>query len=383
MKNYCVLEGNVYIIEDEIYKLLENQHITPTKSELLKVKELINNINKDIFSSPKLNEIAKKNNELYKIDVLPDILERMEKFIGNLGEEYITSFYRNLETVKFEFDTPMKCDKILSRYTGGNYDPKTNVIHINAHIIDQLRKIADEKDLYFSTMWNTVLAHELFHLASCDNKLYNKTGYIYQGLNKINFKKKFSNIEHLMARASISFDEGLTQLFACTIYRDEIGKDKFYFFNYGWRIHARIMSQLSLMIGQDELGKAYFSHSGVQFIRNKLKQINKHKYLYNSIFFLLLSFYMADLADDDLADKEKHTYEIRTQNILLQYEAKYIDSIDNEEEKKSFINSIRNFFVGYWKDTKNLNINEAAVSLMQQNLDILNNLREKQKTYKK
>ena len=94
MKNYYISEGNMYIIDDEIYELFEGQHIIPTKSELLKVKKLIKNTNKDIFSSPKLNEIAKKNNELYKIDVLPDILGRMEKFIGVLGEEYIASFYK-------------------------------------------------------------------------------------------------------------------------------------------------------------------------------------------------------------------------------------------------------------------------------------------------
>ena len=113
MKNYYILEGNMYVIEDEIYKLFENQHITPTKSELLKVEELIKNTNKDIFSSPRLNEIAKKNNELYKIDVLPDILGRMEKFIGVLGEEYIASFYKNLETVKFKFDVPMNLFHII------------------------------------------------------------------------------------------------------------------------------------------------------------------------------------------------------------------------------------------------------------------------------
>ena len=383
MKNYYILEGNMYVIEDEIYKLFENQHITPTKSELLKVEELIKNTNKDIFSSPRLNEIAKKNNELYKIDVLPDILGRMEKFIGVLGEEYIASFYKNLETVKFKFDVPMKSDESISHYTGGSYDPRDNVIRICPHTIYLLKKIAKEENVDFNVIWNTTLAHELFHMASCDNKLYNKTGYVYQGLNKMNLNKKISRIEHLKSTISIPFDEGITQLFACTIYRDEIGEDNFNLFNYGWLIHARVMSQLGLMIEQDEIKKAYFGHSGTRFIKDKLLQINNHKHLYNSLYFLLLSFYMADLADDKLDNKQRHIYETRVQHILLQYESEYINTIDNIEEKNSFIKSIYDFFIGYLEEPEKLNVSDEDIDLMQENLNILNGLKEKQKTYKK
>ena len=182
----------------------------------------------------------------------------------------------------------MKSDESISHYTGGSYDPRDNVIRICPHTIYLLKKIAKEENVDFNIIWNTTLAHELFHMASCDNKFYNKTGYVYQGLNKMNFNKKISRIEHLKSTISIPFDEGITQLFACTIYRDEIGEDNFNLFNYGWTIHARVMSQLGLMIEQDEIKKAYFGHSGQVLA---LLKINYYKLIIINIYIISYIFY--------------------------------------------------------------------------------------------
>lgn len=92
---------------------------------------------------------------------------------------------------------------------------------------------------------------------------------------------------------------------------------------------------------------------------------------------------MADLADDKLNYKQRHVYETRVQYILLQYESKYIDTIDNIEEKNSFIKSIYDFFIGYLEEPEELNASDEDIVLMQENLNILNGLKEKQKTYKK
>mgnify|MGYP003304260461 CR=1 FL=1 len=179
MKEYFICNGNKYVIEDNnIYKVFNKQLITPNIDELKKVKKLIKNKDKDVFSSSKLNEIAKKNKELYKIDILPDILERMEKFIK---DENIELFYKNLETVKFEFDDPIECIDSNNEHENGFHDAMTNIIHINADTFDCLRNFSKDNDLDFDIVWKIALAHELFHMASCNN-LYYETGYIYKGL---------------------------------------------------------------------------------------------------------------------------------------------------------------------------------------------------------
>ena len=57
--------------------------------------------------------------------------------------------------------------------------------------------------------------------------------------------------------------------------------------------------------------------------------------------------------------------------------------IDNIDEKKSFIDSINYFFVGFWKDMDNMDLSDEAKALIQENLNMFNSLKEKQKTYKK
>lgn len=375
MKNYYISEGNMYIIDEEIYELFEKQHIIPTKSELLKVKKLIKNTNKDIFSSPKLNEIAKKNKELYKIDALPDILKRMEKFIG---EEYIDSFYKNLKTVKFEFDEPTEYIESEDHHEFGYHDSLTNTIHIYADSVDCLRTFANNNDLEFNLVFNIALAHELFHLASCKN-LITESGFIYKGLSEINYNKKYPTItDEIRSGISTSFNEGITELFACVIYSNELGADKFNKFNNTYEEQARIISQLASMIGHKEIKKAYFKNLGVGYINDKLKQIDTHRLLYTS-----LSTYMGRLLNNQLTDINKNTSIIKIQNILLQYETKYIDMIDNIDEKKSFIDSINYFFVGLWKDMDNMNLSDEAKALIQENLNMFNSLKEKQKTYNK
>lgn len=375
MKNYYISEGNMYIIDEEIYELFEDQRIIPTRSELLKVKKLIKNINKDIFSSPKLNEIAKKNNELYKIDALPDILKRMEKFIG---EEYIDSFYKNLETVKFEFDEPTEYIESEDYHEFGYHDSLTNTIHIYDDSVDCLRTFANNNDLDFNLVFNIALAHELFHLASFKN-LITESGFLYKGLCEINCTNKYaSHSEIINYGKAKAFNEGITQLFACGIYVEELGNVNFHKFNNTYRVESSVIYQIANMIERKEIKNSYFNNLGMGYIKYKLLEIDKNRQLYNE-----LSSHMGRLTNYDLSESIRNSSIIKIQNILLQYETKYIDMIDNIDEKKSFIDSINYFFVGFWKDMDNMDLSDEAKALIQENLNMFNSLKEKQKTYKK
>lgn len=371
MENYIVCDGNKYIIKDnDIFKIFNKELIIPTKSELKKVKDIINNTNKSIFSSSKLNEIAKKNKELYKIDILPEILERMEKFIG---EEYIELFYKNLETVRFEFDDPINCIDYDACSEYGYHESKDNIIHINGDTFDCLRQRASIKDLDFTLTWKIALAHELFHMASCNN-LYDETGYIYQGLNEINLKKRYQSPTDLIKYGiSSSFNEGITQFFACSLYNKELGDD-FHDFNNSYTIQARVICQLIPLVKYPEIENAYFKNLGIGYINDKLVQINKRKLLYNE-----LSTNMGRSCSDKSNDKVKATSIVKLQTILLQYEKAFIDLID-QDKINSLIDVIGYFYLGVPDD---VNLSDEIKMQVEENLNTYNSLKEKQKTYTK
>ena len=376
MKNYIICDGNKYIIEDDkIYRIFNNRHIKPTKNNLIKVKNTIENIGKDIFSSQKLNEIAKKNKELYKIDILPEVLERMEKFIK---EEYIELFYKNLETVRFEFEDPITCNDSSIHYENGYHDSMKNFIHINAETFDCLKVYAKENNLDFSLVWKIALAHELFHLASCNN-LYNETGYIYQGLIELNLNKKWQTpTDKIKYGIATSFNEGTTQFFACLIYALELGDSNFNSFINTYSAQARVIAQLIPLIGREEIKGAYFKNLGMGYINDKLIRIDNLKPPYNE-----LSTNMGRLTSETLSDIVKNTSLVRIQNRLLSYETKYFEMINDKEEKDSLVKAIEYYFVGYWKNIDNMNLSDETKALIRENINSLNYLKEKQKTYHK
>lgn len=376
MKEYFICDGKKYIIEDNnFYKVFNNELITPTKHELKKVKELIKNTNKDIFSSPKLNEIAKKNKELYRIDILPEILERMEKFIG---EENIKLFYENLETVRFKFADPIESDDSITINETGYHDHMTNTIHIHANSIDHLRKFAKENNLDFNLIWKVSLAHELFHMASCNN-LYFETGYIYRGLIENSFNKKYQSLTDVVKEGiTLSFTEGITQLFACAIYVDKLGGDNINKFCNMYVEEARVICQLGPMIGHKEIKKAYFHNLGIGYINDKLLQIDKRKNLYEQ-----LSTNMGRITSDKSSENIKKTSAVKIQSILLQYEKKYIEMLDDKNKIDDFVDIISDSFIGYWKDNDNIKLSEETKDLIVDNLNKFYSLKEKEKTYLK
>lgn len=377
MKEYFICNGNKYVIEDNnIYKVFNKQLITPNIDELKKVKKLIKNKNKDVFSSSKLNEIAKKNKELYKIDILPDILERMEKFIK---DENIELFYKNLETVKFEFDDPIEYIDSNNEHENGFHDAMTNIIHINADTFDCLRNFSKDNDLDFDIVWKIALAHELFHMASCNN-LYYETGYIYKGLTEIDYNKKYiCQTNQIKEGIATSFTEGITQLFSCLIYSDELGIDNFHKFNNTYEEQARVISQLSLMISPKEIKNAYFHNLGIGYINDKLKQIDKRKVLYCG-----LSTNMGRLISDKLGDNAKNVSIVKIQCILLQYEKRYLEMSDKVKNKE-FIDNINYYYIGYWNDIDAMNFSDETKDLIVRNLNNFYSLYEieKEKTYTK
>ena len=377
MKEYFICNGNKYVIEDNnIYKVFNKQLITPNIDELKKVKKLIKNKDKDVFSSSKLNEIAKKNKELYKIDILPDILERMEKFIK---DENIELFYKNLETVKFDFDDPIEYIDSNNEHENGFHDAITNIIHINADTFGCLRNFSKDNDLDFDIVWKIALAHELFHMASCNN-LYNETGYIYKGLTEINYNKKYTcQTNQVKVGISTSFTEGITQLFSCLIYSDELGADNFHKFNNTYEEQARVISQLSLMISPKEIKNAYFHNLGIGYINDKLKQIDKRKILYCG-----LSTNMGRLISNKLRDNAKNVSKVKIQCILLQYEKRYLEMSDKVKNKE-FIDNINYYYIGYWNDIDAMNFSDETKDLILRNLNNFYSLYEieKEKTYTK
>lgn len=375
MEVYFICDGNKYTIEDDkIYRKYNNRRIKPTKNGLLKVKECIENIDTNIFSSPRLNEIAKKNKELYKIDILPEVLERMEKFIT---EEYIDLFYKNLETVRFEFEDPIKCDETNSSNETGYHDAITNVIHINSNSFDYLRLFAKENKLDFELVWKIALAHEIFHLASCNN-LFDETGYIYQGLSEVNCNKRYqSSTDTIRYGISTSFTEGITQVFASYLYKDELGVNNYNKFNNTYVDQARIINQLAPMVGYKEIKKAYFKNLGMGYINDKLLRIINIRMLYNE-----LSTNMGRLINNNLNNRIKCTSIVKIQNILLQYEIKYIEMM-NKESIDDFVNNINYYFVGLWKDIDNMKLTDDTKALIDENISLFNYIQERQKTYHK
>ena len=118
----------------------------------------------------------------------------MEKFIK---DENIELFYKNLETVKFEFDDPIEYIDSNNEHENGFHDAVTNIIHINADTFDCLRNFSKDNDLDFDIVWKIALAHELFHMASCNN-LYNMDSIIYLLVYPINHKGNcLPYIQHL------------------------------------------------------------------------------------------------------------------------------------------------------------------------------------------
>ena len=374
MDKYFICDGNKYIIDDDkIYEIFENQHIIPTSKELRKVKKMIKNIDQDIFNSSKLNEIAKRNKELYKIDVLPEILGKMEKVIG---DEYIESFYKNLETVRFEFDDPVECDD-KSLKENGYHDSMSNVIHINAETVDCLRKFSIDNNLDFELVFKIALAHELFHLASCDNQ-FATTGIIYQGLTERDFNKRYSDLTTTINFGKAkAFNEGLTQLLACGLYAEELGDHNFHKFNNTYTEEARVICQIAEMVGHKNIKKAYFKNLGMGYIKDKIYEINNSKKLYDSF-----TTNMGRLINYDLDETVRNSSAIKIQNILLQYESNYLE-IMNKDKTKEFINSVNYYFIGNWKDEINNTLSPESKLLLEENLKLFDNLKEKQKTYSK
>ena len=376
MENFIICDGKKFIIEnDTIYKVLNNKKRKASKNELIKVKYVIENIDKDIFSSAKLNEIAKNNKVLYRIDILPDILRRMEKFIG---EELTETFYKNLETVRFEFDDPMECGEFIPNHENGYHDSLNNTIHINAETFECLRIFAKENELDFNLVWKISLAHELFHMASCKNLLY-ETGHIYQGLNVISYTKKYNKTvtDDINYGKSNSFNEGLTQFLACAIYCNELGDKNFHDFNNSYLVQARVIGQISNIIGGRTLKRAYFKNLGMSTIHASLLQINNLELTYNQ---LLTN--MGRLGSPKTKTITKNTSIVKIQALLLLYETPYFYSLDKENQER-LIDRIDYYFVGLWKTMDNKNFSDETKALIQENLNTLNHLREKQKTYKK
>ena len=374
MKKFYICDGKKYIIEDNnVYEIFNKQLITPTINELKKVNRVIKKTNKDIFSSPKLNEIAKKNKELYRIDVLPEILERMEKFIG---VDNIDSFYRNLETVKFDVEDPIECTTHDVPSEVGNHDGKTNIIQILPDSFDRLRDYAEDKGLDFDLVWKIALAHELFHMASCNNLIF-ETGHLYQGLGDIDFNKKYlTNTDILKKGITSAFTEGITQLFACMIYAEELGDNFTSFCNF-YEDQARIVGQLIPFVSLPRIQDSYFKNLGLSLINDKLLQIDKHKLLYDE-----LSTNMGRTCSDRLSESVKNTSVVTIQSILLQYGMKFIEIID-KDKIPSFVRNTSAFFVGNWENMDTMNISKETKALIQENLKTLDRLKEKQKTYKK
>lgn len=377
MDEYFICDGNKYIIKDNnIYKTFNKKLIQPTVDELNKVKELIKNTNKDIFSSPKLNEIAKKNKELYKIDILPEILKRMKNFIK---EENSELFYKNLETVRFNFEDPIEYIDSKNEHENGLHYPMTNIIHINADTFDFLKNFAKENNLDFNLVWKIALAHELFHMASCNNRCF-ETGYIYRGLTETNCNKKYqSQTNQIKEGKDNSFTEGITQLFACLIYSDELGIDNFHKFNNTYEEQARVISQLSLIISPKEIKNAYFHNLGIGYINDKLNQIYKCKLLYEE-----LATNMGRLISNKLSDSIKNTSIVKIQSILLQYEKKYIE-MNDKDKIDGIIDNISYYYIGYWDDTTNMKLSDETKKLIEENLNTFYSLYEvkKEKTYLK
>lgn len=360
--------------DGDFYQILDRQLITPTPKDLKKLKSLINKFDKDIFSSPRLNEIAHKNKSLYKIDVLHEILERMEKFIG---EENIDSFYRNLETVTFEFENPISCKEHSDHHENGYHDSITNTIHINAETFDYLEDFAKTNNLDYMVTLKIAIAHELFHLASCNN-LSDKTGFIYQGLCDVDTTKKYDNHTSIINFGKAeSFNEGLTQLFACGIYADYLGDENFYKFNNTYIDQARAISQIAYMVGHKNIKAAYFNNLGMGCIKDGLSKINSLRKLYDD-----LTIHMARLINYNLDDKVRDTSTIKIQNVLLQYAHNYINMID-KDKINDFISTINRYFIGNWSDEVNMTLSDESKSLLEENLRLFNGLLEKKKTYKK
>ena len=372
MEKYFISKGNKYIIKDnKILELFNGGTIEPGKDELIRVKEMIKNYGKDIFSSDRLNSIAKENPELYKIDVLPEVLSMMEGFIK---DEYLENFYENLRTVKFHIEDSTTDEDEKDYSVTGFHDTKTNTIVFNLDTFEFVRNSDAEKDKDFTSSYKIMIAHELFHLASYRNS---SDGICYQGLNKYDqFSLKNHTIDIDEFRKVESFNEGTTELFANFMYhRLDVNS-----YSDGYIESVRIVAQIVNMIGIQTLKKAYFDNLGIDYIKRNLCDIINSPDLFYELFDQMGIIIDFENIDEDI----RCSSVIKIQNILLRYEKEYINKLrksKSDDEIDGFIAVINKYFVGLWRDIDFLDEKDKA--LANENRQLFYNLKEKEKTYKK
>lgn len=381
--NYVIVDGNKYIIDGkDIYKILDNKNIIPTKDELVSINNVIKNIGKDIFSSDILNSIAKENIELYKIDCLPEILKNMEDFIPS---DYRDNLYNNLKTIKFNIEDPISIDTPEMVHENANHNPHNNTINLNKYSFSNIEFDSFSRGTDFYTDFKVILSHELLHLASfkklsdgfyqgvCKSfDIEKPKGTSYDELKEYAIKRNECEKEY---RIATSFNEGITDLYANILYYDDSCN-----FTEGYETEIRIISQLVYLIGVKSIGKAYFLNMGLDYIKYELCNIINSPDL-----FYELAENMGIINDLD-NKKERDSAIIKIQNILLKYEKAHIENLYKKKDYdriNTIISETNANFVGYWKNMDHLDSKDRE--LADKNLELFNELNEykDKKTYKK
>lgn len=325
-QNFYFYKANKYVVEDgTIYKVINREKTKLDSNEKEELEEFISNGKNYIFKCPKLNEIAKINTELTRIDCVPMILEALEDYIPM---DLKDSFYENLKTIHFKIDGYIDIDEKKSYSL--TYDSRKNIIILRGKYLGFMKKWCEENNLPIEEYHLVILhalTHELLHMAS--RRVDEKKNIIYTGITADPSRDIMNN--------NVPLNEGITEVIADSLYFSEINSRTSSYF-----VHSSLAYQLGMLIGGLVIEDAYFLNKGTTPIEKKLDEI---EYVPERAKCMLYTF-----ANSDRPKYRQLNYynSLIVQDILLDY---YKVRLKQALEKKDFdkigalITTLNSFFI--------------------------------------
>lgn len=300
-----------------------------------KEKELVEfELKKDksnIFRSKKLNEIAKINPQITKVDILCSILDKIEFLIPtNLRR----NFYKNLETLDIQIVKNISAENYYREEVavGGRYDIEGNVLFLNAKEVNLYNKKNNfNEDSMANIYAERVLIHEMLHLAS-SSKENDKPGIKSGVLTEDEYYNVFN----------VSLNEGITENLTTKISRNKDADIK-----SGYDYYIKIVEQLINLVGYDTIVNSYFGNAGTKYMKYGLFKIIPDYFKAESFFFD----FSTTRAGGEINREMKKV--IMLQHILLEYFDKLADKCIKEGrglEILDLVTCLHNNFIDLGQD---------------------------------